>query len=52
MKVRVIVEIPEEEMNEFRDGYGEGWTDEDIVFENIYADADSYLQNIEVIITK
>ena len=52
MKVRVIVEIPEEEMNELRDGYGEGWTDEDIVFENIYADADSYLQNIEVIITK
>ena len=52
MKVRVIVEISEEEMNEFRDKYEEGWTDEEIMFENIYVNADSYLQDIEIIITK
>ena len=52
MKVRVIVEISEEEMNEYRDGYGEDWTNEQIMFENIYDSADSYLQDIEVIITK
>ena len=52
MKVRVIVEISEEEMNELRDGYEEGWTNEEIMFENIYVNAESYLQNIEVIITK
>ena len=52
MKVKVIVEIPEEEMNEFRNRYEEGWTDEEIIFENIYVNANSYLQDIEIIITK
>ena len=42
----------EEEMNEYRDGYGEDWTNEQIMFENIYNYADSYLQDLEVIITK
>lgn len=52
MKVRVIVEISEEEMNEYRDGYDEDWTNEQIMFENIYDNADNYLQDIEIIITK
>jgi hypothetical protein len=48
MKVRVVIEIPADEMAEMRECYGEGWTNEQVLFEQIYESADSYLQNIEV----
>jgi hypothetical protein len=48
MKVKVVVEISADEMAEKRECYGDGWTNEQILFEQIYESGDCYLQNIEV----
>ena len=48
MKVKVVVEVSAEEMAEIREFYGDGWTDEDIMFERINENYDDLMQNIEV----
>ena len=48
MKVKVVVEVPAEEMAAIREFYGDGWTDEDIMFERINENYDDLMQNIEV----
>ena len=48
MKIKVVVEVSADEMNDIRQYYGESWTNEQIMFERIMENGDSYLQNIEV----
>ena len=49
MKVKVVVEVSAEEMAEIRgEFYGDGWSNEDIMYELIDENYDDLMQDIEV----
>ena len=48
MKVKVFVEISQEEMNKFRQCCPDDWSDADVANEFIGRDYDRYMQDIEV----